>query len=67
MLLLNLLKADIIRVSHYPQLVPLITSDNFLLSPRAPLFMKPGPFDTSQCLLGSNSLLFTLPVPQFHS
>lgn len=47
MLLLNLLKADIIRVSHYSQVVPLITSDNFLLSPRGPLFMKPVPFDTS--------------------
>lgn len=66
MLLLNLLKADIIRVTHHPQLVPLMTSDNFLFSPRGPLFMKLVPFDTS-CLLGSNFLLFTLPVPQFHS
>lgn len=45
MLFLNLLKADIIRVSHHSQLVPLITSNNFLLSPRGSLFTKP--FDTS--------------------
>lgn len=42
---LNLLKADIIRVSHHSQLVPLIASNNFLLSPRGSLFTKP--FDTS--------------------
>lgn len=47
MLFLKLLKADIIRVSHHPQLGPPITSDNFLLSPRGPLFMKLVPFDTS--------------------